>query len=268
MVTKTLKIDNVTIRYSDTGSGTPVLLLHGYLESLEIWFPFARKLAEGCRVICPDIPGHGRSGIASGVHDMDLMASFIKKFLDKISVQKCIMIGHSMGGYIALAFAEKYPGNLLAFSLFHSAPFADNEGKKINRDREIELVKKGRKDLLVNTNIPKEFADINLDRLKKEVKFAKKLARNNPDFGIIALLSGMKERPDRTSVITDPPVPFLWILGKKDNYINYDQLCSRIDTGKTGELFVLEQSGHMGFIEEPELSLAKLREFIAGVGKL
>jgi pimeloyl-ACP methyl ester carboxylesterase len=172
------------------------------------------------------------------------------------------MSGHSMGGYIALAFAAEFPRYLKGFSLFHSTPFADTKDKKVNRDREIELLKQGKKELIVNANIPKAFADKNSERLKKEIKLAKKIARNTPDYGIISLLKGMKERSDMTSVILNSEVPFLWILGKQDNYIQYDQIFASLDTGSRGELFVLENSGHMGFIEEPELSLGRLKEFI------
>lgn len=262
MKTKTLKIDNIHLRYSDSGNGFAVVLIHGYLESLDIWNNFAEKLTEDFRVICIDIPGHGMSGIAGNVHSMDLMAGFVKKLLDKLSVEKCFLIGHSMGGYIVLAFAEAFPGYLSGYSLFHSTPFADTPEKKSNREREIDLIKQGKKELIINVNIPMAFADINIEKLSKEVKFAKKLARNTTDYGIIPLLRGMMERPDRTSLINNSEVPVLWILGKHDNYINYGQVRPRINEGPKTEIFVLENSGHMGFLEEPEKSLIKIREFI------
>ena len=262
MKTKTIKIDKISIRFSDSGKGKPVVLLHGYLESLEIWSSFSKRLSDYYRVISLGIPGHGMSGIAGNIHSMDLMAEFVKKLLDSLSVEKFFLIGHSMGGYIALAFAARYPQYLAGYSLFHSTPFADTGEKKSDREREIDLVKQGKKELIVSTNIPRAFSDVNIGKLSKEVKFAKKLARNTPDYGIIPLLRGMMERPERTSVINESGIPLLWILGKHDNYINYNQVIPRINPGPEGEIFVLENSGHMGFIEEPEKLLIKVTEFI------
>lgn len=264
MKTRKAKLDPITLRFIDEGTGTPVLLLHGYLESHKIWFPFAEKLSKTCRVICPDIPGHGSSEIIQSVHTMELMASYVKKLLDKLSVKNCILIGHSMGGYVALAFAEKYPEYLKGLVLFHSVPFADTDDKKINRDKEIDLIWQGKKRMLINTNIPKAFADMNLIRFKKEIAKAKRIGRNNPDAGIVALLEGMKQRPDRTTVVSHCKMPFLWILGRKDNYINFEQVYKKIiDIKNVHQILVLDNSGHMGFIEEAETSLEALRKFIA-----
>ena len=262
MKIKNLNINHIKIRYSDEGQGFPVVLLHGYLESLEIWQAFAEMLAKKNRVIYPDLPGHGISGIAGPVHSMELMAAYVKELLDHLCLESCILIGHSMGGYVALAFAEKYPEYLKGLSLFHSVPFADTEEKKKNRDREIELVSNGKKELLINTNIPKGFADDNLDRLKAFVDKAKEIGRATQDEGVIAALRGMKERPDRLNVISACNVPFLWILGRKDNYINFEPFIAGINPEKYGQLEVLNHSGHMGFIEEPEKSHEVIKKFI------
>lgn len=262
MTTQKRKVGDIEIRYSDQGKGSPVVLLHGYLESLEIWQPFAEKLAKRYRVICPDTPGHGQSGIAGPVHSMPLMAASIHGLLDQIGIGDCVMIGHSMGGYVALAYADLYMDTLKGLVLFHSTPFADTEEKKRNRDREIELVRQGKKEVLFNTNIPKAFADSNLIRLKDSVEKAKAIGRGSPEDGIIALLEGMKQRADHSQLLAEGKVPLLWILGRKDNYILYDQARDKIDPGRNGRLAVLEESGHMGFVEEPESALSLLQEFI------
>jgi pimeloyl-ACP methyl ester carboxylesterase len=172
-----------------------------------------------------------------------------------------------MGGYIVLAFAEAFPEYLAGYSLFHSTPFSDTPEKKINREREIDLIRQGKKELIINAHMDKAFANSNVLKLSKEIKYTRKLARNTPDYGIIPLLRGMIERPDRTSLLINSDIPFLWILGRKDNYINYEQLRARINTGPKGEVCLLEESGHMGFIEEQEKSLAKITDFVnASIG--
>lgn len=257
-----LKVNDIVIRYSDQGMGSPVVLIHGYLESLEIWQPFAEKLATKFRVICPDIPGHGQSGMAGPVHSMKLMATVLHDLLHQLGVEKCVLTGHSMGGYVALAFADLYMDTLKGLVLFHSTPFADTEEKKKNRDREIELVRQGKKDILFNTNIPQAFADSNLERLSETVEKAKAIGRDSTDEGIIALLEGMKQRKDNSHIIAEGKVPLLWILGKKDNYIPYDQVREKLDPGRNGLLKVLDDSGHMGFLEEPRRSFSMLKEFV------
>jgi pimeloyl-ACP methyl ester carboxylesterase len=254
--------NNIPLRYAEEGKGIPVVLLHGYLESLEIWDPFAGELATHFRVIRPDLPGHGGSGIHAKVHTMEFLAESVAFLLMSLSVDKCVLIGHSMGGYVTMAFLEAYGSMLSGFSLFHSTPFADTDEKRTNRDREIALVRQGKKDMLINTNIPKGFADNNLKLFCKQVTRAKEIAWKTSNEGIISMLEGMKQRPDRTRLVENATVPFLWILGRKDNYINIDMVSERIKLNRLGQKLMLERSGHMGFIEEPDKSYLEVRTFV------
>jgi pimeloyl-ACP methyl ester carboxylesterase len=156
----------------------------------------------------------------------------------------------------------KYRYKLYGISLFHSTPFADTDEKRSNRDREIALIREGKKDILFNTNIPKGFATENLEKLDHEVARAKAIGAQNQEEGIIALLEGMKNRPDRQGLIKETGLPILFILGKKDNYIPYDIMYNVAQRSTTGEILTLENSGHMGFIEEPEACLRKLSDFV------
>ena len=172
------------------------------------------------------------------------------------------LVGHSMGGYVTLAFTELYKERLLGFSLFHSTPFPDTLEKKQSRDKEIELVKQNKKDLIINTNVSKVFADDNLDMLQEDVEWVKEIARKTSDEGIIAALEGMKLRPDRSEIIRKSNIPFMLILGKKDNHIPFENMMSRIEVNQSGEINVLEYSGHIGFIEEPEKSADMIKSFV------
>jgi pimeloyl-ACP methyl ester carboxylesterase len=258
---KRIGFHQATLRVISEGEGVPLVLLHGYLESLNIWDNFAAQLQHHCRVIRMDLPGHGESGIIAPVHSMEIMAQSVIAVLDALSVETCILVGHSMGGYVTLAVAEAQIERLYGFCLFHSAPFADTNEKKANRDREIELVRQGKKDLIINTNIPKGFADDNLNRFKADIARAKSIAFETAEEGIIAALEGMKQRCDRSSVIYDSPVPILWILGEKDNYINHQAVKEKINLNTKGRLLLLKNSGHMGFIEEKENACEQLLSF-------
>jgi pimeloyl-ACP methyl ester carboxylesterase len=252
-----------SVYFEDLGSGKAIVLLHGYLETREIWSAFAQELSRDFRVVAIDIPGHGKSGKVNSIHDMDLMAEAVNTVLDFLRIRKCFMIGHSMGGYVTLAFMAKYRFKLYGICLFHSTPFADNEEKRANRDREIALISEGKKDLLIHTNIPKGFATDNLEEFAKEVDRAKVIAARNQEDGIIALLEGMKIRPDRQDLLKETGLPVLFILGKKDNYIPFELMHQVAQRTTTGEILSLDGSGHMGFIEEPEKCLQTVKSFVS-----
>lgn len=261
-MTDTVNFKNAIVRYKQEGSGAAVVLLHGYLESLDIWNKFSDQLSGKFSVISIDLPGHGQSGILSDTHTMELMAEAVEAVLNKLQIDKCVLIGHSMGGYVTMAFAGLFNERLYGYSLFHSTPFADNQEKKQNRDREIDLVNQGKKDLIFKTNVPKAFADDNHEILKSEIERAIEIAYNTPDEGMKAVLEGMKLRFDRHEEFTNSKIPLLLILGKKDNYISFDVIKEKITPGKNGEIFVLQNSGHMGFIEEPVKSFAAVTAFV------
>ncbi len=257
-----LLVKNRKIFFSDHGKGKTVVLLHGYLESLETWYDFSKKLSKKFRVISFDIPGHGESDLLSDEHSMELLAKTINHSLKKLGVKTCFIVGHSMGGYVSLMFHKLFPEMLFGFSLFHSHPFADSKETKNNRLREIKLVEDGRKDLIATFNIPFAFASSNTNKFKKEIEIAKTIALKTPQKGIIANLHAMMNRPDLSESIERTQLPFLYILGKKDNYIDTKSLVPKIKMPVNSEIHLLENSGHMGFIEEQNESLNILDNFI------
>jgi pimeloyl-ACP methyl ester carboxylesterase len=190
------------------------------------------------------------------------MADAVNTVLTFLRIEKCFLVGHSMGGYVTLAFMAKYRFKLYGISLFHSTPFADTDEKKANRNREIDFIKDGKKDLLFTTNIPRGFATDNLEQFAAEVNRAKAIGTQNSEEGIIALLEGMKVRPDRQDLLKETGLPVLFILGKKDNYIPYNLMHNVAKRTVTGEILTLENSGHMGFIEEPDVCLKTLSSFV------
>jgi pimeloyl-ACP methyl ester carboxylesterase len=262
MMIKKIRYKEIDLFYGDRGTGTAILLLHGYLETGEIWESFIPLLADSYRVICPDLPGHGKSGVWGKVHDLEEVAGAVKAILDAEGIQGVFLVGHSMGGYVTMAFADLYPERLLGYILFHSTCFADSEEKKSDRDREISLVLCNKKRQIINVNIPKAFADENIERLRSKVSLAKRIAMQNPNEGIIALLNGMKARPDRTKVLADPVLPLLLIGGEKDNYIPPELFDRLAGLAPHADHVRLKGSGHMGFLEEPGLSAAAIRHFV------
>jgi len=248
--------------YLDYGEGKCIVLLHGYLERGKIWQAFTKLMPEGYRFIVPDLPGHGDSGSWGRVHTMDDLAVAVNAILEAEGIPEIFLAGHSMGGYVCMAFADLYPERLAAYALVHSTPFADTDEKRENREREISLVLCGKKRQIVLVNIPKAFASVNLDRMSPQVESLKHMALMSPDEGMIALLNGMKERPDRTAVLQNPELPLLLIGGMKDNYIPVEVFEKLASLAPHARVLRLENSGHMGFMEEPELLVKEFEAFL------
>lgn len=249
------------IYYYDSGKGTCIVLLHGYLESSEVWNNFAKKLASCFRVISVDLPGHGLSYIYGDTHSMEFMAEAIKELLDSLNIKKAVLAGHSLGGYVTLAFLDLYPEYLSGFCLFHSHPFADPPEVVEKRLREIDIVKAGKKDLIYPENVTRMFSPSNLEKFSGSLQQLKNIASRIPGDGIIAILNGMIIRPSRLILMEEGSVPCLWILGSMDSYIPCDLIQSKVSLPSNASVVVLRNSGHIGFIEEEDLSLKLISDF-------
>jgi pimeloyl-ACP methyl ester carboxylesterase len=146
---KIADINKKSITYYTKGMGKPIVLLHGYLDSSQIWNEIGSKLATNHKVIVIDLPGHGRSDTWPPIHTMDFMAEIVLKVIKHEDIYKVCIVGHSLGGYVALAFADNYPLQTDSLILINSDPFPDKPERIKKRDREIALIKSGKKELLL-----------------------------------------------------------------------------------------------------------------------
>ncbi len=241
--------------------GYSLVLLHGYLESSEIWESFAGHFADEYFVVCIDIPGHGKSDVIAEKATMDQLAEVVMEVTAHLGINGFHIVGHSMGGYVLLALADLHPEALNSAVLLHSNCFADSVEKKENRDREIELVKKGKKELIVKYNIPRMYADDNLESMSGQVEKSKEIGIRTNDAGMISALNAMKTRPDRSHILAAGKIPILIVGGKKDNLIPFEKIESMAALSERNKLLVLEKSGHMGFVEEKERTVIDLKKF-------
>ena len=228
-----------------------VILLHGYLESMLVWDDFAALLYGRVRVVTLDLPGHGISEVKGPVHTMEYLADTVCGAMDSLGIGKCTLVGHSMGGYAALAFCEKYPERLEGLVLLSSTPNADSEQKREARAREIEIVRAGRKELLARTAPGAGFAADNRKAMQASIDDLAEIVHLTEDEGIVALLSGMMQRKDMNDMLRRSPVPQLFILGCKDDYIPVSVAQAMTEAHPQARVVWLERSGHMGFIEQP-----------------
>lgn len=250
------------IYYSDSGEGEPLILLHGYLETSDIWSGFGKKLAAKYRVISVDLPGHGLSKVYDVCHTMEFMAGAVKGLLDSLNIRRAFLIGHSMGGYVTLAFLELFPELLKGYCLFHSHPFADSPEMFGKREKDIKIIRAGKKYLIYPSNIPTLFATSNLNKFHEAIQRSKDIALTIRDECLTAVLNGMMLRPSRQSVMEKGKAPCLWILGRKDTYISCEAVPLKVKLPGNAKLVLLENSGHMGFVEEEDLSVKIVEDFI------
>ncbi|MCG3167904.1 MAG: 2-succinyl-6-hydroxy-2,4-cyclohexadiene-1-carboxylate synthase [Bacteroidia bacterium] len=256
-----IKFRDVDIAYSVSGEGKVLVLLHGFLESKTIWNDFMVVLEKYFRVVCIDLPGHGESDCIGYVHEMEMNAEAVYAVLQHLNIKSCVMSGHSMGGYVTLAFAEKYPQLLKGICLFHSTALSDSEEKQRDRDRTINIVKKDAM-TFIRAVIPNLFAPANKEKYKAEIDELINRAGQMSVLGIIATLEGMKIRKDRTAVLKNVQVPVLIIAGKQDTAVPFDSLLPQFALPKHCEALILDNVGHTGFIEAKEETLLRLLSFV------
>lgn len=247
------------INFTDIGKGTAVVLLHGYLENLSMWDNLVPEFSKKNRVITIDLLGHGQSDCSGYIHSMEEQADMVAEVLSQLKIKKAILIGHSMGGYVALAFAELYSERIKGLVLMNSTSLADNDEKKHNRDRAIQAVKKNYVNF-VKISITNLFSEENQVKLTDEIEKVKIEALKTPLQGIIAAQEGMKIRKDREVLLHFASYPKMLILGKKDSVLNYEDAIVQIE--KTNVQLVTFPDGHMSHIENRNALLTVLLDFI------
>lgn len=263
MIEKFIMAGPTALHVCDSEKGDRcVVLLHGYLESLLVWEEFIPLLYKKVRVVTLDLPGHGISVVQGDTHTMEFLADTVAAGVRALGITRCTVVGHSMGGYVALALCERHPELLDGLVLLSSTPYADSPEKAENRRREIALVQAGRKELLSRVAPAAGFAEENRDRMADEIEDLTEQVFVTEDEGIVALLNGMITRKDRSEVLRTTKVPVLFILGRKDNYIPVETAEKMVAEHPEARVVWLENSGHMGFLEEPEATAAALLDFV------
>ncbi len=249
--------------YEVKGEGHPLVLLHGYLENLKMWQSITAELSKFYKVIAIDLPGHGKSKVYGEVHTMELIAEKVNEVFVELQIKKAVIVGHSMGGYSALAFAELFPEKLKGMILLNSTSLPDSEEKKEQRLKAIEAARKNL-DTMIKVSIPSLFAQKNLENLKEEVKFAKQLAKETPLEGVTAALKGMRLRPDRTNILRKFDNPIGVVIGKYDQAVNPKDL-KRIIPEKSNILVTEIETGHMAHLEAPNLTYDFIYDFMSRI---
>ncbi|MBA4258406.1 MAG: alpha/beta hydrolase [Chitinophaga sp.] len=267
--TKQLNQPYYQLSYSVYGKGTPVVLLHGFGEDSQIWLNQIADLAAHCFLIVPDLPGSGKSAITEKGFDewlpdmsIESLAQSINQLLIAENVSACILLGHSMGGYIALAFAELFPSKLLGLGLVHSTAYADNNEKKIVRQKSIQFIEENGGYTFFKASMPnlfgKKFKETQSPIIEQLIDQSKKF-----ESPILAgYTRAMMNRPDRSTVLASANFPILFIAGPEDIAAPLKDVQEQATLPNKSYLNILDGVGHMGMLEAPHEMNNHLTNFI------
>ena len=248
------------LSYHKDGTGPALFLIHGFPATSALWRNIAPELSLHFKVITPDLPGSGDSLLVNEL-SMELMAGSIISILDHEDIEKAIIVGHSMGGYAALAFAELYPARIKGLSLVHSTALADTEEKKETRRKAMELIRKGGKEPFVKQMVPNLFAAWSKQKHPGIVNIQIEDGLREDADSMIAMYNAMINRPDRQTILRDISVPVQWIIGREDNLLPFDKALQQSYLANLNFVNVYKKCGHMSMLEYPGLLCADLTEF-------
>lgn len=259
---KHTKFNDHRIYYTSKGKGPAVVLLHGFCEDSRIWEDFRVDLIEEkYRVICIDLPGFGQSEVIPDI-TISGMADAVAAVLKSLKLEQVVLIGHSMGGYVSLAFAEQYPELLAGLGLFHSQARADSDEKKAARQKSVDFILRQGSALYVKQTIPGLFAPkFSSSNTFLIEKLTFRASRYEPE-GIVAALHAMKNRPDRSVVLEQVQCPVLFIIGKLDTAIPEENSMAQTHLPQVADIHILEKVSHMGMFEATKQTQSIVRQFV------
>lgn len=268
---KSITIHDKPLHYRVMGAGSPVLLLHGFGEDSRVWDLLVAPLAEMYTLILPDIPGSGISPAWEGNEDdtegrsspsMEDFADAMRQLLDAEGIDTCTMIGHSMGGYITLAFAEKFPERLDGFGLFHSTADPDPAERKEIRRKGMAFIQEHGAERFLRQSIPNLFSETFCQEHPGTVE---ELLARGSGFTAKALCQyyrAMIQRPDRKAVLKNSRVPVLFIMGDEDKAVNLSDVLCQTHLPSISHVLVWQGVAHMGMLEVPRSSLEAMKKYL------
>ncbi len=233
-----------------------VVLLHGFGEDATVWAGFVPFLQKSFRVVTPDYAS------LEHLSTMEAYATWIKELLATENIQQCTLIGHSMGGYIALAFAELFPEMVTGLGLFHSTAYADTDERKAIRIKNVSFLEAHGTAFFIKNFTPnlytETFVNQHIEVVQKHIAYSSQL----PVKALMTAMDAMRLRPDRRHVLSQAKYPVMFVVGKQDKSIPFDDAQAQLLLNPRITSLVLDQVAHMGMIEEPEECLRFVKKFL------
>jgi pimeloyl-ACP methyl ester carboxylesterase len=259
---KSLSFRGEGMVYDLLGSGMPVMLVHGFTEDSTIWHPLLGEMGDKYQWILPDLPGSGESSCNKSLSELTDFAGAIHAILEAENIPELVLIGHSMGGYISLAFAGKCPEKILGLGLFHSGSYADSTEKKEAREKNIRFIQKNGSALFAEQMIPGLYSDHFKSEHPEEIrKQIEKYSFMDPD-SLVLYLEAMKRRPATTTALQTITKPVLFIMGEEDKAIPVNDSLEQCHLPRVSYIHILTRTAHMGMIENTNLTGSWVKRFL------
>jgi pimeloyl-ACP methyl ester carboxylesterase len=259
-----IDLKGVALEVEDHGEGVPVVLLHGFPFSSEMWIPIRLAVEQMARLITPDLRGFGGSDAPQGDYGMETLAGDVLALVDRLGLEHLVLGGHSMGGYVALRFAAAHPERLAGLILVNTRASADTPEGKLRRDGAVDRIERGEAAAFLDEFVPNLVGPSTRKRAPRQLAELRAIAGEVPDHVLAGCLTGMRDRPDSSDVLASLYVPSLVIAGEEDGVVPLDVARAMVDALPKGRLAVIPLSGHTPNVERPiptaEAILAFLRE--------
>jgi pimeloyl-ACP methyl ester carboxylesterase len=251
------------LHFFEKGQGHPLLLLHGFCESGEMWHYLADSLSTQYRVICPDLPGFGNSALTHPIQSLEEVAEQLEGWMQAEQIQNPIVMGHSLGGYVALALLERMGNRIKAIGLLHSTAFGDDLEKKEMRNRTLTFLNKHGAAKFVSSFVPQLFPEHRREELADAMAHAIEDGQRSSLEGLLAYTVAMRDRQDRIAILQQFSGPKLLLAGTLDGSVKIDS--SRAQQKYFTHYTELEGVGHLGMVEEKEKTLVVVQDFVREV---
>ncbi len=247
------------LAYSENGKGNTVVLIHGFCENRSMWDHYVKALVKEYRVICVDLPGFGESEVQSDI-SIDDMAADIKILLDELGVERCAMIGHSLGGYVTLSFESLFPHMLVGYGLFHSTAYTDSEEKKASRLKTIEFLEQHGMEPFAEPFVIGLFHEYRKNDPNHKMVLDMVLATDV--LGAIEASKAMRERESHIETLTNTGKPVWFAIGKQDGAVPLDSSLEQCHLPFESHVHIFDNMGHMGMIEHPRGTYRAMKAFL------
>ncbi|WP_223067794.1 alpha/beta fold hydrolase [Paenibacillus caui] len=255
-------VNGIKMAYEDQGAGEVIVLLHGFCGSSAYWDWILPILSKHYRCIAPDLRGHGSTDAPLGAYTIEQMADDVALLLDSLGIERCILLGHSMGGYVTLSLAQRYPSKLNGFGLIHSTAYPDSEEAKEKRLKAVAAVQSGISDF-IDGLVPGLFSAENAASMTEAVNLARQIGYRTPPQGAAGASLAMRERVDRRDVLSTSPLPVLLVAGEQDNVVPIERTFTADGSNVTKS--VIKGAGHMSMYEAPEQLAAVIEDFVRSI---
>lgn len=259
-----VKLNGITMNYTERGlpQGLPVVFIHGFPFSHSMWEPQMKALPNNIRAVTYDVRGHGESDVADGIYTIELFVDDLIALLDHLSIERAVLCGLSMGGYVALRAFERHAERFKALILCNTRTEADTNEGKVRRSASIRTVKTEGVAAFADGFVKAVFAEKTFQTNSSAVEMIRTMIKRNSPLGICGTLIALAARTDTTAVLPSIRIPTLILVGAEDKLTPPSASESMRDRIAKSEMHVIPNAAHMSNLENPEEFNAHLIHFL------